>query len=220
MSVVSFMQTNIFGDASAVLTRKLSEIERRVVDRVASYHDWLCLRKSYTLTLTTEDEYEISGEDMDLAKVTSMWYGDDKRPLSLLYDERAFFDQFYGRYSGSPACCLFLEKTGGRIWKVRIYPVEEGAEITYYYQRKITTDDTSLFSNDMVFVDEILGRYLAGNKETQKFSPQFLISAEAQREEMRKGEFPVVFPERKIVISEDHENFLDGIETFRSLRKR
>jgi len=220
MSVVPFMQKNIFGDASAVLTRKLSEIETRGVNRIASYHDWLCLRKSDTFTLTTENQYEISGEGQDLAKVTSMWYGDNKQPLSLLYDEKAFFDQFYGRHYGSPVCCLFLEKTGQYTWKVRIYPVEEGAEITYYYQRKITTDDTSLFSNEMVFVDEILGRYLAGNKETQKFSGQFLISAEAQREEMRKGEFPVVFPERKMVISEDHENFLNNIETFRSLRKR
>lgn len=220
MSVVPFMQKNIFGDSSAVLARKLSEIEAKAVSRIASYHDWLCLRKSSTLTLTTEDEYEISGEDNDLMKVTSMWYGDEKAPLSLLYDETAFFNHFYGRYYGSPACCLFLKKTAEYTWKVRIYPVEEGAEITYYYQRKISTDDTSLFSNDFIFVDEILGRFLAGNKETQKLAPEFLLSAQAQREEMRKGEFPVVFPERKIVISEEHENFLDKIEAFRNLRKR
>jgi hypothetical protein len=176
------------------------------------------------LTLTTDDEYEISGADdySQLAKVTSMWYhnGDEREPLSLLYDERAFFDHFHGRYTDIPACCLFLEKTADYTWKVRIYPIEEGATITYYYQRKITVNDTGRFSNEMVFVDEILARYYAGKEETLPLARNYLLSASAQLEEMRKGELPVVFPERKIVIPEDQEAFLDELENFRNLRKR
>jgi hypothetical protein len=220
MSVVPFIQNNIFGDMSAVLSRKLAELETKAIDRVASYHDWLCLRKSDSFVLTAADEYKISGSDNDLAKVSSMWYGDGEKRLSLLYDEQTFFDQFYGRYSGCPVCCLFLGKTEGYKWKIRIYPIEEGATISYYYQRKITRDDTRLFSHDLVFVNEILGQYWAGDKDTLVLAQRRLDLATLQLEELRKGEYPMIVTERKVVISEDQENFLQDIKTFRSLRQR
>jgi hypothetical protein len=220
MSVVEFMQTNIFGDASAVLTRKLSRIEDEVIKRVVGYHDWICLRKSDSFILTTADEYEISGDESDLEKVVGMWYGDDKIPLVLLYDKNAFYEHFYNRYSGDPKCCLFLNKTAGYTWKVRVYPAQEGTVIYYDYQRKVTPNDTELFSSRLVFVDGILARYYAGKNESEGLSKDAFISHMAQLEEMRLGEMPVAFPEQKVTINEDYEDFLNQAESYRNLRKR
>jgi len=222
MNITKYIQENILGDSSAVVTRKLDEHLEVVSRDVYDYHNWRWLKRSEELTLTTNIiEYELSGNGNDLSKMISMFYGDDMRRLNDdCQDEEAFYKLKYGQMEGeTPNLWVAKEKINEYTWKFIIYPCSAITleTVTYYYKKTFNIADIPLYPNPMVFIDGIMEKFLTGvavnTKDPVQASKMIQLARDykasylAGRELMKQNDSAVTKPKTKIDVSDEQKAF-------------
>ena len=233
MDVIKYIQTNILGDASAVVTRKLSEHFQAIARDVYDFHAWSWLKRSYPLTLETNTiEYDLSGEDNNLDRITSMFYGEAMIPLSKdCPNEEAFYKTVFGRTEDTtPTHFVPKEKINDYTWRFIIYPCSNTIleSVTYFYKKRFSTDDILLYPNPLVFVFGILSLLFAGiayEKRDSSEISKFLALAEryhrdyyARLESMREKDSALTHPLARVDISDERKRQLVTAKRLQTLR--
>lgn len=223
LNPVGFIQKNILGDASAVITRKLTENLEAILREVYDYHDWKCLLRQSTLDLVkNEPEYNLSGENQDLGKIVAIYYGDDLDPLDSYEDEKEFNRSVYGRIGGDdPVAFLALSRLNKFTWRIKIHPCGmDSVTVPYSYKKLSSASDIDLYSNPMVFVHGILANFYGGNKKTVGLSERRLAQYFAGLEKMKEQDEATIHPQGKIVISDARRRILRTMRETRERRRR
>jgi len=220
---VEFIQKNVLGDASAVITRKLTENLEAILKEVYDYHDWKCLLRQSTLGLENNvPEYNLSGANQDLGKIVAIYYGDDLHPLDCYEEEKEFNRSVYGRISGDdPVAFLTLSRLNEFTWRIKIHPCGmDSVTVPYSYKKLSSSPDINLYSNPMVFVHGILANFYGGNKKTAGLSKSRLARYFGSLEKMKEQDEATIHPEGKIVISDARRRTLRTMRTMREKRRR
>jgi len=222
---VKFIQKNVLGDASAVITRKLTEIQTAVLKEVYDYHDWKCLLRQSTLGLEKDvPEYNLSGANQDLGKIVAIYYGDDLDPLDSYEEEKEFNRSVYGRISGDdPVAFLTLRRPNEHTWRIKIHPCGmDSVTVPYSYKKLSDPSDINLYSNPMVFVHGILTNFYGGSKKAAniRLSERRLAQYFATLEKMKEQDEATIHPKGKIVISDQRRRDLRMMRTMDNRRSR
>lgn len=235
MNITKYIQENILGDLSAILTRKLDEHLGVVSRDVYDFHNWSWLKKSDTLTLTPGTiEYDLEGNDHDLSKVLAVLYGDDLKPLNDKYDEIGFYKEIYDKVDTSePGYVVPIQRTNEYTWKVIIYPCDVSAALgiaKYFYKKIFNISDIELFPNPLVFVFGVLGLYFSGKAgeigdrvESNKvygLSNKYEALYEARLITMRQNDSALIYPKANIAPSDTRVRVVQSLRTLRDMRNR
>jgi hypothetical protein len=230
---IQYIQRDILGDVSSVITRKLTEILAGIVREVYNYHDWRCLLRSSTLDLVPGllHEYTLSGESQDLGKIHAIYYGDDHRPLDEYSDEKEFYRSVYNNVSGDdPVCFVIKGRPNEYSWTILIYPCNVTKNIPYSYKKIMNVNDLNLYPNPMVFVNGVLSKYYLGVAGTVADSGlkmsliglarDYLSEYRDGRERMKQYDEAIVHSRQKFVISDQRKRELTIMGLIKAQRKR
>lgn len=233
MNIIKYIQENILGNASAVVTRKLNEHLQVVAKDAYDFHDWSWLKRSHTQALTTDTiEYNLSGADDNFAKAISMFYGEEMTPLSKSCpNEEAFYKLIYNKVEDTiPTHFVPKEKINDYTWRFIIYPCSDPTleSVTYFYKKTFNISDVPLYPNPLVFVFGILSLLFAGKALEKKGSSEiskFLTLAERYQRDynfrlisMRKEDSALTHPVARVDISDERKRQLVTARRFQNLR--
>jgi len=233
MNIVKYIQENILGNASAVVTRKLNEHLQVVAKDVYDFHDWSWLKRSHTQVLTTDTiEYNLSGANDDLAKIVSMFYGEEMTPLSKdCPNEEAFYKLIYNKTEDTtPTHFVPKEKINDYTWRFVIYPCGNLTlePVTYFYKKTFNVADVLLYPNPMVFVFGILSLLFAGvaleKKDSSEISKFLTLAERYQRDynlrliSTREEDSALTHPMARVDISDERKRQLVTAKRFQTLR--
>lgn len=220
--LVEHIQKVFVRDVSPALTPLITALLQRVIQDVWYYHHWSFLLDDVTdQSLTTLEEYNLSGNNNDLGRILNIWYSDKTEPLEKV-DRTQFRKEWLNQVQGgTPACWYPVKKLTEYTWRVRIYPTSGTSleNVTYAYQMKIDYSKIRLFDNPMVFILGTLRHFFANEKQPQK-ARDYKQEYEQRRDEMMRRDSAVIYPVKRIVHPPDTKNIRTARRDYRTLRRR
>lgn len=220
---VEFIQKSILRNPSPTLTPRLTALFEEIQRELFDYHDWKFAIQYTTLSLTTDtNRYEVSGADDDLQKLLAMRYGPNFRKMARRSDMEQFYDEFYNQANTTtPLVWVPESKLEDTKWRVFVYPTSGSGleDITYWYKRQMLSSDFNLFTNSMVLIYGILWLYFTPLEKYQE-AHDYMVRYLSSRKTMRQNDEPMVYPDKKMVSSDETKRIRGTVEGFRNLRRR
>lgn len=222
---VEFIQDNILRDKSRILTPILTSLLEGALQELFDFHDWRFAVRRHTQVLSVNvNEYDLSGDSQNLQKLLTMFYpvGSGVNEVKPCATMARLYSEFYNRLSSTtPKVFVPLWKVNDFTWRFYIYPCSDSGigTLTYYFKRTLKPSDHGLFSNPMVLIDGTLWRFFTGEKEYKK-AHDFREAYFLGRELMRSNDEPLIYPERRIVSSEETKAIRGVFRGYQKQRSR
>lgn len=219
---VEFIQKSILRDPSPTLTPRLTAFFEEIQRELFDFHDWKFAIRYTTLSLTDENRYEVSGADDDLIKLLAMRYGTNYEKMNPCGNMERFYDEYYNQTNQTtPLVWVPESKLEDTKWRVFIYPTSGSGleDITYWYKRQMRTSDFALFTNQMVLVYGIMWLYFTPLEKYQQ-AHDYMTAYLNGRKIMKWNDEPMVYPDKRIISSDETKRIRQTVENFQNLRRR